>query len=529
MTNYLIRRLFQMVIVVFLSTVAIYVMLNIAPGGPLSGIRLSADRKSRVSDADIARLKSYLGLDKPLALRYITWVIGDDWIGANWMYAGAGRYQNIKIGAKGEPIVKVDRETGAEYYDVENVRFWTDAGTALYNPGYELWVFGPDAGINEARTVIETPEGQEVKMEQLQTYTAESVIVKPPHGESAPEDVAIVGLVLSQEGNRVIIEALNGQRYLVVHSAETAFTFPTGEGLARPTEGNWINISWLTGADGMLNRWAGFNGDTHGILRLDFGFSWRVQPGQPVIDLFRSRLGNTIILMTTATLVSIVIGIPIGIYSAVNQYSKTDYAVTTFAFFGSAMPVFWFGLMMILLFSVQFSQWELPFLPTGGVASVRTPAPGSLLGLMGATPGSLVDRGIHLLLPTMVLSLLYLASWSRYSRSSMLEVLRQDYVRTARAKGLIERFVILKHALRNALIPIVTILVFDVAGIFSGAILTETIFAYPGMGGLYFDALGGNDWPVVMAFLYISAILVVIATLVRDVLYTVVDPRIRFS
>ena len=529
MTNYLIRRLFQMIIVVFLSTVAIYVMLNVAPGGPLSGIRLSADRKSRVSDADIARLKSYLGLDKPLALRYITWVIGDDWIGANWMYAGVARYQNIKIGAKGEPIVKVDRETGVEYYDVENVRYWTDGGTALYNPGYELWVVGSDGGLNEARTVIETPEGREVKQEMLQTYDAASVTVKPPRDQTAGDDVIITGLVLSQEGNNVIIESLNGDRYLVRHTADTTFTFPTGEGLARPTEGRWLDISWLTGAEGILGRWAGFNGETHGILRMDFGFSWRVQPGQPVIDLFRSRLGNTMILMTTATLVSIVIGIPIGIYSAVNQYSKTDYAVTTFAFFGSAMPVFWFGLMMILLFSVQFSQWDLPFLPTGGVASVRTPEPDSLLGILGATPGSLVDRMGHLLMPTIVLSLLYLASWSRYSRSSMLEVLRQDYVRTARAKGLIERVVIMRHALRNALIPIVTILVFDVAGIFSGAILTETIFAYPGMGGLYFDALGGNDWPVVMAFLYISAILVVIATLVRDVLYTVVDPRIRFS
>jgi len=125
--------------------------------------------------------------------------------------------------------------------------------------------------------------------------------------------------------------------------------------------------------------------------------------------------------------------------------------------------------------------------------------------------------------------LLYMAAWSRYSRSSMLEVMRQDYVRTARAKGLIERVVVIKHALRNALIPVVTILVFDIAGIFGGAILTETIFSYPGMGRLYFDALGQNDWPVVMAYLFITAFLVVIATLARDIIYTVIDPRIRFS
>ena len=128
-----------------------------------------------------------------------------------------------------------------------------------------------------------------------------------------------------------------------------------------------------------------------------------------------------------------------------------------------------------------------------------------------------------------MLTLLYLAGWSRFMRSSMLEVLRQDYVRTARAKGLHERAVIAKHAARNALIPLITIVVFQIPGIFSGAILTETIFNYPGMGRLFIDALGRDDWPIVMAILFISAILVVFATLIGDILYTVVDPRIRFD
>ncbi len=262
---------------------------------------------------------------------------------------------------------------------------------------------------------------------------------------------------------------------------------------------------------------------------MDFGWSWKLAPGQPVADLINSRLGNTITLMTTAVVLSLLVGIPIGIYSAVHQYSKLDYVATTFAFFGSAMPVFWFGLMLILIFTYQFKQWGLPFMPSTGVVSVREPPPGSFLALINAAPGSLVDRVAHIVMPCIMLSLLYMAGWSRYSRSSMLEVLRQDYVRTARAKGLFERVVIVKHALRNALIPVVTILVFDIAGIFSGAILTETIFSYPGMGRLYFDALGQSDWPVVMAYLFIVAVLVVIATLVRDIIYTIIDPRIRFS
>ena len=163
------------------------------------------------------------------------------------------------------------------------------------------------------------------------------------------------------------------------------------------------------------------------------------------------------------------------------------------------------------------------------MASIRPAAADSFLGVLNAEPGSFIDRLTHLFMPVIVLSLLSLSTWSRFSRGSMLEVLRQDYVHTARAKGLLERAVVYKHALRNALIPVVATVVFGIVNLFNGAILTETIFAYPGMGRLYFDALGRNDWPVVMSYLFISAILVVIATLVRDVLFSVIDPRIRFT
>jgi peptide/nickel transport system permease protein len=529
MANYLIRRFFQMTLVVFLSTIAIYVLLNVAPGGPLSGIRLSADRRTRVSDADIARLKAYLGLDKPLALRYITWMAGDDWLGANWMFVGLAQYEREKIGRNGQPVVKTDPDTREKYTEKEHFRFWTDPGTALFNPGYLLWVKGESLGMRDVEVTIESPEGNEVIIQILPAYTAADIQVKPDTKATPSDDVILKGVVLSQKGDEVIVEDLNGNRSVVYADADTKFAFPIGEGLLRPEDGNWVNVSWLTGSSGLLGKYAGFHGTTQGVIRLDFGFSWRLSPSQPVMDLIKGRLGNTIILMSTATLLALVIGIPIGIYSAIHQYSRMDYAVTTFSFFGSAMPVFWFGLMLILLFSYNFKNWGLPFFPVGGVMEVRTPPDGSLLAALGATPGSLVDRIVHLILPTLVLSLLYLAGWSRYARSSMLEVLRQDYVRTARAKGLIERVVIVKHALRNALIPIVTVLVFEIAGIFSGEILTETIFSYPGMGRLYFDALGVNDWPVVMAFLLITAILVVLATLSRDIIYTIVDPRIRFN
>ena len=509
MTAYLIRRAFQMSIVVLLATFAIYFLLNVAPGGPLSGLRISGDRKTRVSDADIARLEAYLGLDKPLMLRYITWLIGDDWLGADWIYISLSQYAEVVTGKNGEPIVKIDYETGEQYYQLEKHRFWAGPGVANLNPGYTLWVWGE-----------ETSPG---------VYQADTVQVKPPATAIPPEDVIIAGTIVSQEGYDVLIENPNGNKFTIVTSADTSWEFPPGEGKPRPEQGRWANISWLTGPGGLLGKYAGFNGSTQGMVRLDFGWSWKLATGQPVTELIMSRLGNTILLMSTAIFLSLLIGIPIGIYSAVHQYSKMDYVATTFAFFGSAMPVFWFGLMLILIFTYQFKQWGLPFMPSTGVLSVREAPPGSFLALINVVPGSLIDRGAHIVLPAIMLSLLYMAGWSRYSRSSMLEVLRQDYVRTARAKGLFERVVIIKHALRNALIPVITILVFDIAGIFSGAILTETIFSYPGMGRLYFDALAQNDWPVVMAYLFIVAVLVVIATLVRDIIYTIVDPRIRFS
>jgi peptide/nickel transport system permease protein len=265
-----------------------------------------------------------------------------------------------------------------------------------------------------------------------------------------------------------------------------------------------------------------------GVIRWDWDKSWALAKGQPVSTIIGSRVSNTLILMVSVTVISLLIALPIGIISAVRQYSRLDYAVTTFSFFGISMPIFWFGLLTIILFGVKFQEWGLPFFPTGDVFTTRVIS-GSIQDRLNIQPYSLADRIIHLVIPVSVLTLLYLARWSRFMRASMLEVLRQDYVRTARSKGLREWLVILKHAARNALIPLITIVVFQIPDIFSGAIITETIFNYPGMGRLFIDSLGRNDWPIVMALLFITAILVVLATLIGDIMYTVVDPRIRFD
>lgn len=265
---------------------------------------------------------------------------------------------------------------------------------------------------------------------------------------------------------------------------------------------------------------------SNGVLRGDFGNSWKLNRDRPVADLLTSRLPKTIQLSGLAVLLSLVIGLPLGVYSAVKQYSRFDYIFTTLAFMGSAMPTFFFGILAITLFSVLPYRAGWFYLPAGSSVAVRDYTV-PLLGVVKADSG--LDVAMHLALPVLVLTLVSVAGWSRYVRGSMLEVLRQDYVRTARAKGLVERMVILKHALRNGLIPFVTIVVFTLPGIIGGAIITETIFSWPGMGRLYFLALGESDYPVAMAVLFLTAVLTVIATLLRDILYTVVDPRIRLS
>lgn len=276
------------------------------------------------------------------------------------------------------------------------------------------------------------------------------------------------------------------------------------------------------------------------VLRGNFGDSWTTAPGRPVLGLILYRLPYTFLLMGTSTFMAILIAIPIGIYSAVRQYSWADYLVTAFAFFGTSMPTFWFGIMMIIAFSVS-----LGWFPTGGVieAKMALEYDGDIISVIGrvltlgrANPQIaghemelFVDGLKHLVLPAIVLSLFNMAGWSRYARSSMLEVLRQDYMRTARAKGVRERLVIMKHGFRNALIPIITIMALDIPVLFTGAIITETIFAWPGMGRLFFDGLNQVDWPLVQGILVITAFLVVTSNLIADVLYAVVDPRIQYS
>jgi peptide/nickel transport system permease protein len=254
--------------------------------------------------------------------------------------------------------------------------------------------------------------------------------------------------------------------------------------------------------------------------------------GRPVLEMLWERIPNTVLLMGASTVLSLVVGVAIGIFSALRQYSWFDYAVTTFSFFGYSMPTFWFGILVMMFFAAN--EYTIgPFvighwLPAAGMFSAGFE--GGLGQLFHSpTVAGFADLAMHMVLPTMVLCIVSIASWSRFSRSSMLEVIRMDYIRMARAKGLSEWKVIGKHALRNTLIPVVTIVALAIPGLFSGAVITEQIFAWPGVGRLFIDSLSKSDYPVVMAIMFISAVLVVLSSLLADVLYAALDPRIRYD
>jgi peptide/nickel transport system permease protein len=250
------------------------------------------------------------------------------------------------------------------------------------------------------------------------------------------------------------------------------------------------------------------------FARGDLGYS--LVTHQAVGVMIGDRLPNTLYLMTVAFVVTLLIALPIGIISALKQYSLVDHVATMLSFVGYAVPPFWSGLMVIILFSVQFKEWGLPSLPASGMVT------------LGAD-GGIGDRISHLVLPVSVLALFNAAHYTRYVRSSMLEVLHQDYVRTARAKGLAEQWVVWAHALKNAALPVVTVITLDLPMLFSGAVVTESIFAWPGMGRLFLESAFRFDYAVLMGVVTITAGLVIISTLVADVVYAWLDPRIRFS
>lgn len=247
--------------------------------------------------------------------------------------------------------------------------------------------------------------------------------------------------------------------------------------------------------------------------RGNFGHSTRMR--QPVFDVIMARLPNTMKLAGVGLFFTLIIALPLGIISAVRQYSPLDYGLTFFSFLGISIPQFWLALMLLYTFGV----W-LGWLPVRGIQSTHVEP-----GLWN----SVWDTISHYILPVTSVTLVGLAGYMRYQRAAMLEVIRQDYIRTARAKGLSERKVIFKHAWRNALIPIITLMGYIFVILVEGSVVVENIFSWPGMGQLAVSSLNQRDYPVMMGIVLLSSVLILIGTLISDILYAIVDPRVRYD
>jgi peptide/nickel transport system permease protein len=276
---------------------------------------------------------------------------------------------------------------------------------------------------------------------------------------------------------------------------------------------------WLIGNDWMLIDMDGdgvreTRGTRKGVLRGDLGTSLVTR--RPVAEMIADRLPNTLLLMVTAEILIITVSLGIGVFSAIRRYSTADNLITAGSFIGYSMPVFWLALMLMYIFAVHFRRLGLPYLPTVGMFDPS----------VGPRP---LEIARHMVLPVATLAIISIAGYSRYVRSSMLEVLHEDYIRTARAKGVSEWRVVMQHALRNASLPFVTLIGLDIPFLLAGAVVTERIFAWPGMGRLFIDHTERADFPVLMGILMFISAAVIFFQLLTDIAYSFLDPRIRLN
>ncbi len=250
------------------------------------------------------------------------------------------------------------------------------------------------------------------------------------------------------------------------------------------------------------------------LVRGDLGLS--LYNYTPVRDRILNVLPNTLLLTSSALLFALLLAVPLGVYAAVRHKTWFDHLATVGAVVMFAMPTFWLALLLVILFALKFNEWGLPSLPVGGMTDARG-------------GGGLLDRVEHLILPVASLALIQIGVWSAYIRSSMLEVLGQDYVRTARAKGLRQSAVVYAHAFRNAFLPLVTLVGLSLPDLFAGAVIIEQIFAWNGVGRLTLEAVSRRDYTLVMGTTLMFAVLTMTANLFADVMYAVLDPRIRYD
>lgn len=623
--SYLLKRAFQMLVILAFLSVALFGLLSSMPGNPVD---LMITSNPQVKPEDVIRLKKLRGLDRPWYVQYVRWLWGypeparppvflpvDPVSSASKIEIDLGHHMvDPNFAPKAKEVLgwldsiwpewsksraKSDIEKAVAKDDVPDLLLAVASGNGeIQNRLVRHMEKESAKGLKVSGLFGAKVEGQKLIIaehaENDQWFLITNSYGQEKSGRVGIKDRGTVDLLFPIGAQIVEDEekpfSLNLQKFVADKSSEAKFSLLKKDGELSPngiygktfsTNGQTTVLAMVEGSDGRKQPFAFdvehgvvghkerftrgfiffFAGDQNAlgfsqtykrpVYELLFGSppvcgDGRIDSGETCDDgnnvahdgcdetcfkttddfikkadvsisgyIVRSgRIGNTIQLMLPALLLSLLLAIPLGVFSAYRQYSWLDYVINFLAFIGISLPVFWFGIMMVYLFA---EHWQM--FPAGGVQTPDIYSQG--------TRAILFDRLKHAFLPTIVLSIFYTGRWLRFMRASMLEVLPKDYIRTARAKGLSERMVILKHAFRNALIPVVTVLTMSIPSLFGGAVLTETVFSWPGVGRLQYESVMNSDYYVAIVVFLVSAVLVMVGNLLADVVYVLVDPRIR--
>ncbi len=462
MGQYIIRRVLQAIPLLIIVTVLVFFLLK-AAGDPFAYLA----QDPRVTERDRAVLRAKYGLDDPLPLQFVHWLVGDDW----YLRVTSIRYESpanentlFKMNEERQPVPNLLKE-----YTVsdDGLTYTFVVDQAILHQDTT-----PIRAVDVAYTLTKVAETTPRLINSGDPFTVNVV------------DATTLTVTLAAANENFITPLTNRQTALIKDGGSISDVVKRVETISQ-------------------------YGIRKGIVRGDFGDSLRFQ--RPVTDVIASRIGPTLTLMGTSFLIELVFGLAIGMYAALHQYSIADNVMTAISFILFSMPVFLTALILVHIFAVT-----LGILPTSGMYDVRG------------------DRSFdellrHLILPVTALATINVAGYSRFIRSTMLEVINSEYIRTARAKGLAERRVTYLHALKNASLPLVTLVGLNIPFLLSGAVITETIFSWPGMGFMFINALEFLDAPLLVAFVLMTAVAVVFMQLVTDIVYSWLDPRIRYG
>ena len=507
MIKYIVKRLLLSILILFGVSVIIYSLARMMPTDYVDQQYSSAVAQGTMRQEDVDRIKELYGLAMPDA--YLTVKVGEGSNFADKSFTKNTKEQNREdIRLYENEIARIQKELASEGITDENketeLKNLSEA-LAEAKKKYKEWYVGSYDGDRSTRLYL-----NEDGTYRIGTVKAKGTSTSATEGSEDNVEGTIITI------DEVFIPEESGT-FEIVYNENDLQTVRALKLYKDGVEvgGSSISYKVATGWNKFVAIIKGYFGWLGNMLKGDLGMSFKYK--KPVADVITQNMGISFAIAFIATILQFAIAIPLGIKAATNQYGVIDYTVTVFAMIGISLPTFFLAALFIRLFAVQLGWFEV-----GGIASTSLPVGAAWYVRLG-------DKLWHMVLPMTVLVILSIGSLMRYTRTNTLEALNADYVRTARAKGLSERTVIYKHAFRNTMIPLVTMMAGILPSLFGGAMITETVFSIPGIGKLAYDALVVADIPFIMGYNMFIAILTVIGTLLSDLMYAVVDPRVKIG